>query len=91
MRNSFSFLSKYLERKLDVFHLAYIRHKVEIELSVFSSEIEDHGGYQTQMMEIDQRTRHRWNPLGKVKNKFNQLNKGDFHSILEWILLHLMK
>ena len=68
--------------------MAYIRHKVEIEMSVFSPEMEENGEYQSQMIEIDQRsssittdndqrTRHRWNPFGKVKNKFNQLNKGN--------------
>jgi hypothetical protein len=86
--NLIVFFLKFLESKLDVFHLAYIRHKLEMEMYFFSPVMEDNDNQQ--QMEIDQipvstttqtidnhnHGRHLWEPLMKMKNKLNNLNKG---------------
>jgi hypothetical protein len=61
-----------------------------MEMYFYSPETEDNGGYQEQQIETDQmpvnavaqdqndnnRGRHRWNSLKKVKNRLNSLGKG---------------
>ncbi len=89
--NTILFSTKFLESKLDVFHLAYIRHKLEMEMSFFSPIMEDNNVYQQQQhLEMDQipvstvtqttnsnsRGHHHWNSLIKMKNKLNNVSRG---------------
>ena len=68
--------------------MAYIRHKVETEIHLFSSEIDEQEEPQptdiyqrsvsstSQSSNNDSRSRHRWNPFGRVKNKLHHINRG---------------
>ncbi|CAF4025351.1 unnamed protein product [Rotaria magnacalcarata] len=79
---------QFLESKLDIFHLAYIRHKVEIECSRFTSNMEMNDIDQEQQMITNQvplniaaqnnntdHHRSRFNSWSKMKTSFGNLTK----------------
>ncbi|CAF3112482.1 unnamed protein product [Rotaria socialis] len=79
---------QFLESKLDIFHLAYIRHKVEIECSRFPSNMEMNDIDQEQQMITSQvplniavqnnntdHHRNRFNSWSKMKTSFGNLTK----------------
>lgn len=55
--------------KLDVFNLAYIKHKVELEMNILQPPNKDQQG-------ISSTRQNRWKSLSKVKHGFNQITKG---------------
>ncbi|CAF0711791.1 unnamed protein product [Adineta steineri] len=74
----------FLEKKLDVFNMAYIRFKMEEEANLLYPPMEDKNGNQGQLetsqmpgspsTSVNSRQR-RWKPLSKVKSGFNHFNK----------------
>ncbi|CAF4353806.1 unnamed protein product, partial [Adineta steineri] len=74
----------FLEKKLDVFNMAYIRFKMEEEANLLYPPMEDKNGNQGQLetsqmpgspsASVNSRQR-RWKPLSKVKSGFNHFNK----------------
>jgi len=79
---------KFLESKLDIFDLAYIRHKIETEGNRFSSMMERNGMVQEEQLKTNQIAvntsiqntnsdthRNRWDSWSKMKNSFRHLTK----------------
>ncbi|CAF0873895.1 unnamed protein product [Rotaria sordida] len=81
---------QFLESKLDIFNLAYIRHKVEIESNRLSSTMANDNSDQIQQTTTNQmpinipnqntkrdRFQHRLSSLAKVKTTFTHLTKSN--------------
>ena len=63
--------------KLDVFNLAYIKHKVEMEVNILYPPTKDKNlDQQLQTSSINSSRQHRWKSLSKMKHGFNHITKG---------------
>ncbi|CAF1109897.1 unnamed protein product [Adineta ricciae] len=62
----------FLEMKLDVFNLAYIKHKVELEVNILHPQTKDQ---KFDQQGINSTRQSRWKSLSKVKHGFNHITK----------------